>query len=181
MNLVDKILALEDRIIKNELTIEQAKGLLSSKEFKPFLSEDILVQLDKEARRFALKSSLAASLVATLAYEGSKVVGSTALQAICGFTLGCILSDLCRFRDSIPLINQALRFFRDNGLMQGVGPCFGRLGIVYWHLGEYSKAMDHYKQALKTYQDIGDQDGEGMAIGGIGTVCFSIGDYFSVH
>jgi tetratricopeptide (TPR) repeat protein len=51
------------------------------------------------------------------------------------------------------------------------------LGRVYWHRGEYDKALDHCQRSLLVARAAGDRPGEQRAHGFLGPVLFSLGRY----
>ena len=51
------------------------------------------------------------------------------------------------------------------------------LGICYYSLGDYRRAIDHHEQSLAIAREIGDRQGEGVALGNLGICYYSLGDY----
>ncbi|MEW6265662.1 MAG: CHAT domain-containing protein, partial [Thermodesulfobacteriota bacterium] len=72
---------------------------------------------------------------------------------------------------------QALRIAKEIGDKQGQGNSLGSIGLVYFSLGDYPKALEHCQQALKIAKEIGDKKGEGSDLGNIGIVYKNLGDY----
>ena len=62
----------------------------------------------------------------------------------------------------------------DRELMQSH---LGNLGICYYSLGDYRRAIDHHEQSLAIAREIGDRRGEGAALGNLGSCYSSLGDY----
>ena len=61
--------------------------------------------------------------------------------------------------------------------MTGEGQAYGSIGIAYWSLGDYRKAIGYHEKHLKIAMEIGDRAGEGKAYGNLGTAYGSLGDY----
>jgi tetratricopeptide (TPR) repeat protein len=53
----------------------------------------------------------------------------------------------------------------------------GNLGLCYFWLGDYRRAIDHQEQRLAIAREIGDRQGEGNAFGNLGNCYHSLGDY----
>ena len=51
------------------------------------------------------------------------------------------------------------------------------LGIAYYSLGDFSKAIDHHGLDLAIAKEVGDRAGEGKAYGNLGNAYQSQGDY----
>ena len=45
----------------------------------------------------------------------------------------------------------------------GEGRAYANLGIAYWSLKDYSKAVDYHTQRLAIAKEVGDRSGEGRA------------------
>ncbi|NET17229.1 MAG: tetratricopeptide repeat protein, partial [Okeania sp. SIO1H6] len=55
--------------------------------------------------------------------------------------------------------------------------CLNGLGIAYYFLGEYHKAIEYFQQSLQIAREIGDLLTEGKALGNLGNVYDSLGEY----
>jgi tetratricopeptide (TPR) repeat protein len=53
----------------------------------------------------------------------------------------------------------------------------GNLGLCYFWLGDYRRAIDHQEQRLAIAREIGDRQGEGVSLGNLGNCYYSLGDY----
>jgi tetratricopeptide (TPR) repeat protein len=80
-------------------------------------------------------------------------------------------------REHIEWLNSALNACRKIGDRQGEGNHLGNLGIAYFSLGDYHKAIDYYEQALLISIEIGHRQGEGNRLGNLGIAYDSLGDY----
>ena len=54
-------------------------------------------------------------------------------------------------------------------------PMLGNLGLCYFSLGEYRRAIDLHTQALAIARDIGDRQGEGADLGNLGNCHYRLG------
>ena len=57
-------------------------------------------------------------------------------------------------------------------LVTGEAACFGNLGTLYEHLGEYDKAEEYQKKSLVIRKEIGDRKGEATCYGNLGNVYY---------
>ena len=73
---------------------------------------------------------------------------------------------------------QALAVFRDEISDQGgEAACHGNLGCLYFHLGQYAKAEEHYKISVAMNKAINNREGEIVSHTNIGSVFKERGDY----
>ncbi|MCK4469196.1 MAG: tetratricopeptide repeat protein [Desulfobacterales bacterium] len=72
---------------------------------------------------------------------------------------------------------KALRIFEEHNFKKGISAAIGNLGVVYWNLGQYQKALNFYENALAIKKEIGDRKGEGGDLGNIGNVYADLGQY----
>lgn len=49
------------------------------------------------------------------------------------------------------------------------------LGTVYWHTGEYDRALAHYQHAMDAYGRLGNRKGEAVTVSNIGNIHFKLG------
>lgn len=56
------------------------------------------------------------------------------------------------------------------------GYLLGSLGILYYQIGSYKKAIEYYEKALAISQEIGDRRGEGNYLGNLGIAYSAFGD-----
>ena len=52
----------------------------------------------------------------------------------------------------------------------------GSLGVAYYSLGDYAKAIDYLQQHLTIARQIKDRESEGIALGNLGNAYYSLGD-----
>lgn len=80
-------------------------------------------------------------------------------------------------RERIPQLEAALAAARRLRQGEAEGWFVGNLGITYYSLGDYPKAIEHHQQALNISRAIGDQRAESQHLGNLGNVYASLGDY----
>ena len=51
------------------------------------------------------------------------------------------------------------------------------LGIAYYRLGDFRKAIEYHERHLKILKEVGDRAGEGGAYGNLGIAYHSLGDF----
>ena len=51
------------------------------------------------------------------------------------------------------------------------------LGIAYYSLGDFRKAIEHHERHLEISKEVGDRAGEGRAYGNLGSAYYSLGDF----
>ena len=89
------------------------------------------------------------------------------------------------FRTALSLWEEALSRFRLEALRttlpqdsrRGEANALGNLGIAYYSLGDYERAIDFHQQSLDIAREIGDRLGEANALGNLGVAYHSLGDY----
>jgi tetratricopeptide (TPR) repeat protein len=80
-------------------------------------------------------------------------------------------------RQRIEWLEAALAAARVSNHRLGEGYALGNLGIAYWNLGEYKKAIGYHEQRLVIAREIGDRQGEGNALGNLGLAYYGLGEY----
>ena len=55
---------------------------------------------------------------------------------------------------------QGLKIAKKMNYQQGIAILTGNLGVAYWNLGDYQKALSYYEWALEIHRAIGDTKGE---------------------
>jgi tetratricopeptide (TPR) repeat protein len=68
----------------------------------------------------------------------------------------------------------AARKLNDRG---SEGAALGNLGLAYYSLGDYPKAIQYQEQSLAIAREIGNRLGEGQSLGNLGLAYDSLGDY----
>ncbi|MEW6735808.1 MAG: tetratricopeptide repeat protein [Acidobacteriota bacterium] len=79
-------------------------------------------------------------------------------------------------RERIGWLEAALSATRKMGWKNSEGEHLGCLGLAYWSLGEYRKAIEYHEQSLTTAREIGDRKGEGNALCNLGNAYAALGD-----
>ena len=72
---------------------------------------------------------------------------------------------------------QALTIYREIGNRQGEANSLGNLGLAYYSLGQYQKAIDFHQQQLEMAREIGDRQGEANSLGNLGNAYYFLGQY----
>jgi tetratricopeptide (TPR) repeat protein len=80
-------------------------------------------------------------------------------------------------RESMRWLEPALNAARHLKQRQWEGAALGNLGIAYFHLGEYDRAIECSKERLQIARAIGDREGEGNALGSLGLAYKNLGEY----
>ncbi len=80
-------------------------------------------------------------------------------------------------REDIIWLQAGLKACQKIGNRQGEGISLGNLGLAYYSLGEYRKAIEYHEQSLEIKREIGDRQGEGASLGNLGIAYYSLGEY----
>src|SRR4028119_2353726 len=83
-------------------------------------------------------------LVAAMLEEADRLLGQGARQ-----------NDLSQFREALQSWEQALIIYRKIGNRQAEAGSLGNLGLVYYSLGQYQKAIEFHQQYLEISRAIG--------------------------
>jgi CHAT domain-containing protein len=70
-----------------------------------------------------------------------------------------------------------LAIARETGNRFGEGASLGNLGVAYYALGDYVKAIEYQQQHLVIAREIGDRTGEGRVLGNLGNAYYFLRDY----
>ena len=89
------------------------------------------------------------------------------------------------FRAALALWEAALAGYRARAVRtafpddsrRGEAAALGNLGLAYFSLGDYERAIDFQQQALEIALQIGDRHGEAASLGNLGNAYYSLGDY----
>jgi len=60
---------------------------------------------------------------------------------------------------------------------ESLAKVYNLLGLVYWNLSDYQKALEYYSKALQINEEIGKKDGIATNLGNIGIVYQNLSDY----
>ncbi|PJB03612.1 MAG: hypothetical protein CO124_02195 [Candidatus Huberarchaeum crystalense] len=55
--------------------------------------------------------------------------------------------------------------------------CYTNLGIAYYYLGDFKKAIEYHKNSLKIKKEIGDKAGESKCYTNLGVAYDDLGDF----
>jgi tetratricopeptide (TPR) repeat protein len=80
-------------------------------------------------------------------------------------------------RERIRWLEAALAAARRLKRQDAEGWHVGNLGLAYFSLGEYRRAIEYHEQNLTIARAIGDRRGEGQALGNLGLAYYSLGEY----
>jgi tetratricopeptide (TPR) repeat protein len=80
-------------------------------------------------------------------------------------------------REQLRWLEPALAAARRLKQRRREGQTLGNLGIAYYGMGEYHRAIEYQEQRLKIAQQIGDRLGEGQALGNLGIAYYNLGEY----
>ncbi len=80
-------------------------------------------------------------------------------------------------RTNIQWLEFGLKVARKLKDRQSEGNRLGNLGLAYFSLGEYRKAIEYHGQSLEISREIGDRSGEGNSLGNLGLAYYSLGEY----
>jgi CHAT domain-containing protein/Tfp pilus assembly protein PilF len=72
---------------------------------------------------------------------------------------------------------QALTIYLEIGDRLGEANSLGNLGLAYYSLGQYQKAIAFHQQSLEIEREIGNRQGEANSLGSLGTAYYSLGQY----
>lgn len=89
------------------------------------------------------------------------------LEALSWMNIGGALTQQFRMDEGLPLIEQALTFFRQDNYRKYISFCLTYLGRGYRFKGEYDKAREAFQQKLEQAQAYSDQKGVASAQGEI--------------
>ena len=59
----------------------------------------------------------------------------------------------------------------------GIANSLGNLGLAYYSLGDYPRAIDYHQQSLAIQREIGNRSGIGNSLNNLGLAYYSLGDY----
>jgi tetratricopeptide (TPR) repeat protein len=80
-------------------------------------------------------------------------------------------------RERINWLEAALDSARTLANRSCEGAALGNLGLTYYSLGEYRRAIGYYEQHLAIARELNDRFGEGGALGNLGDAYHSLGEY----
>jgi tetratricopeptide (TPR) repeat protein len=92
-------------------------------------------------------------------------------------SLGNSLLVTSDFRAALTTYQAALELFKNSKDKKGEGNALGGIGLAYYSLGQYDKAIEYYERALAIAREIGDRQGEGSDLGNLGNAYYSLGQY----
>ncbi len=98
-------------------------------------------------------------------------------QAECQIGLGFILRLRGSYTEAITWLDQARGAFELLGVPRGIGRSVGHLGVVYFELADYAKALACFTQQWQIAQRLGDEAETSNALRDMGLVHWAQGDY----
>lgn len=81
------------------------------------------------------------------------------------------------FKEALQPLQQAATIYQEIGERKGEGKALGNIGVAYYYLGNYPKAIDYHNSSLKIARDIKNREGEGAALDNLGLVYYSLRNY----
>ncbi|MEV4176345.1 BTAD domain-containing putative transcriptional regulator [Nonomuraea sp. NPDC049709] len=83
--------------------------------------------------------------------------------------------------DALRLHNLALQVARLHEDRINESHALRDLGALYWRLGRYPTALDHFHQALALFREHADKDGEAYALSSLGALCLRSGRHSEAY
>jgi len=76
----------------------------------------------------------------------------------------------------IVFYENSLKLFKKIGYKAGESACYRNLGVIYYNLGDFRKAIEFLENSLKIKKEIGDKAGESACYTNLGIAYQSLGD-----
>ena len=70
-----------------------------------------------------------------------------------------------------------LKISKEVGDKAGQGIAYSKLGIAYYSLGDFQKAIEYHERHLKISKEVGDRAGERGAYCNLGNAYYGLGDF----
>ncbi|MEA5487169.1 CHAT domain-containing protein, partial [Pseudanabaena sp. CCNP1317] len=107
----------------------------------------------------------------------TQATGDRQVEADQFFSQGIRLYQGKQYQESLLVLEQALRIYREIKYRQGEGKALGVLGLVYSDLGKYDKAIEYQLQRLDVARELKDRRGEATALQNLGSNYNSLDKY----
>ncbi|MEY3304543.1 MAG: hypothetical protein RLZZ139_2916 [Cyanobacteriota bacterium] len=107
----------------------------------------------------------------------TQATGDRQVEADQFFSQGTRLYQGKQYQESLLVLEQALRIYREVKYRQGEGKALGVLGLVYSDLGKYDKAIEYQLQRLDVARELKDRRGEATALQNLGSNYNSLDKY----
>jgi tetratricopeptide (TPR) repeat protein len=103
----------------------------------------------------------------------------TAAELCCAYpAAGVYLLDLRQHpRERIGWLEPALAAAQHLKDRARESAALGNMGLAYYNVGEYRRAIEYHEQRLQIARDTGDRLNEGRALGNLGLAYYSLGEY----
>ena len=82
-----------------------------------------------------------------------------------------------KFEKAKELFERALPIKQETGNRHDEAMCYGHLGLLFHHLGQYHNVKKYVEKALEIRKEIGDKQGMGLCYGNLGIIFESLGQY----
>ena len=82
-----------------------------------------------------------------------------------------------KFDKAKELLERALLIKQETGNRHDEAMCYGHLGVLFYHLGQYHNFKKFVEKALEIRKEIGDKQGMGICYGNLGIIFKSLGQY----
>ena len=103
--------------------------------------------------------------------ESSDQLGSIALG------LAVLYLRQLKYEKAKELLEKALRIKQKTGNRDDEATCYGFLGVVFHHLGQYFNSKKYVEKALEIRKEIGDKMGIAACYGNLGIIFKALGEY----
>ena len=91
--------------------------------------------------------------------------------------VGIILHTFSYFVLALNSWNYALKYFIKNDDKAGEAACYGSLGLAYYKLGEFRKAIEYHEQSLTIAKGVGDRTVKAASYTALGLAYDSLGEF----
>ena len=74
---------------------------------------------------------------------------------------------------------QSIEIEREIGDRSGEATSLGNLGVAYYSLGQYQRAIEFHQQSIEVKRKIGDRDGEANSLNSLAATLVKIDKHFN--
>ncbi|GAG43262.1 unnamed protein product, partial [marine sediment metagenome] len=177
MNVINLILDLANKIVNEQITLDEAIKIIHSPGIESKLSKRILSKLYKLSNKLAIQSLHTTYYLVYLIYEATKMINNKKFQGLVAFTLANLSINFAEYHSAIELYQQSLSVFEELKDKQRIGSSLGSLGNVYNYLGQYQAAISYYNKALDIARETKDLNSECISLGNLGSAYEYLGQY----
>ncbi|NIM17741.1 MAG: tetratricopeptide repeat protein [Candidatus Aminicenantes bacterium] len=91
--------------------------------------------------------------------------------------IGSIFSSISYFDIATKYFEKALNVAREIGDLKQIGNCLGDIGVSYFHLGDFIKALMYYLEAVQAAEAIGDKRAKSKQLCNLSIAQQSVGEF----